>query len=247
MAALTEGAIAADERSVEPAVIEVDHLSVDVIHARPDGMPRGGIVLHPDIMGLRPLFEDLADRLASHGFAVVAVEPFAQLPADRRAALDVEERMAAIATLSDEVQVAALEAAADHLVVNDDVTSLAVIGFCMGGHYALKAAASGRFDRAVAFYGMIRVPDAWRGPGVGEPLDVVADACPTLAVFGGADPWTPAADIDALRAVWADRDGCEIALFDEADHGFIHDPDRPAHRADDAATAWAQALAFLSN
>jgi len=26
-------------------------------HARPDGMPAAGVVLHPDIMGIRPLFE----------------------------------------------------------------------------------------------------------------------------------------------------------------------------------------------
>ena len=39
----------------------------------------------------------------------------------------------------------------------------------MGGMYALKSAAAGRFDRVVGFYGMIRVPDAWSGPGQGQP------------------------------------------------------------------------------
>ena len=67
-----------------------------------------------------------------------------------------------------------------------------MLGFCMGGMYALKAAATGRFDRAVAFYGMIRVPEGWRGPTtLAEPLDTAADVCPTLAIFGGADPFTP--------------------------------------------------------
>ena len=58
-------------------------------------------------------------------------------------------------------------------------------GFCMGGMQVLKAAATGRFDRAVAFYGMIRVPDDWVGPNTREPLDTAADVCPTLAIFGG--------------------------------------------------------------
>ena len=59
--------------------------------------------------------------------------------------------------------------------------------------------------------------------------------CPTLAIFGSVDPWTPAADIEALRAAWSGRPDCEIVVIEGADHGFVHDPDRPVHRADDAA------------
>ena len=54
-----------------------DGAAVDAIHARPDGMPVSGLVLHTDIMGIRPLFDDLCRRLATHGFAVCAPEPFA--------------------------------------------------------------------------------------------------------------------------------------------------------------------------
>ena len=151
-----------------------------------------GLVICPDIGGLRPLFDDHVARLS----------------AETRAG------------------------------------RVGVIGFCMGGMYALKAAGTGRFDRAVAFYGMIRVPAQFRGPGHAEPLDAVArsEACPVLAIIGGQDPWTPADDVDALRAA-----GAEIALFPDADHGFVHDPDRPAHRADDAADAWRRAITFLSS
>ena len=101
--------------------------------------------------------------------------------------------------MEDELQIGDLERAADHLVVQDDVTDVAVLGFCMGGMYTLKAAATGRFDRAVAFYGMIRVPDGWRGDALAEPLASAAAVCPTLAIFGDADSFTPAADIEALR------------------------------------------------
>jgi carboxymethylenebutenolidase len=36
-----------------------------------------------------------------------------------------------------------------------------------------------------------------------------------------------------------------VVRYDGADHGFVHDPSRPTHRADDAADAWDRALAFL--
>jgi carboxymethylenebutenolidase len=129
--------------------------------------------------------------------------------------------------------------------VEDGVTEVAVLGFCMGGMQVLKAAATGRFDKAVAFYGMIRLPEQWRGAKLREPLDCAGDACPTLAIFGDADPSTPAADVEALRAAWAAKPECRVLVYPGADHGFVHDPERPAHRAADAADAWAKVLEFL--
>jgi carboxymethylenebutenolidase len=237
-----------------PHEVDVEHIMVkgpdgarvDAIHARPDGMPVAGLVLHPDIMGIRPLFDDLCRRLATHGFAVCAPEPFARAPVEVRADPEPAARMAYVAELDDDLQIGDLEAAADYLVVQDDVREVAVLGFCMGGMQALKAAASGRFDRAVAIYGMIRPVEGWVGAKTRLPLDTAADVCPTLAVFGGRDTFTPEADIEALRAAWANRPDCEIVVYPEAEHGFVHAPERPSHRADDAADVWARVLAFLT-
>jgi len=242
MAALKEGTIY--DVTVESRTLVVEGVEVPIVHARPDGMPRAGVVLHPDVMGLRPLFDDLARRLASNGLAVCGVEPYAHV--DREHWATVEARLAAASQLDDAVQLADLEAAADLLVVEDDVARVSVLGFCMGGYYTYKAAASDRFDSAVAFYGMLRTPEAWRGAGHGrDPLDLAAEMCPTLAIFGSEDRWTPPADIEALRAAWSNRDDCEIVVVEGADHGFVHDPDRPVHRADDAEALWARALAWM--
>ena len=224
----------------------VDGVEVEAIHARPEGMPRGGVALHPDIMGIRPLFDDLCRRLASHGFAVCCPEPFTRAPAEVRDAEPPQPRMAYVNQLNDDLQIGDLEASADYLVVHDNVTTVAVMGFCMGGMYAMKAAAGDRFDRAVAFYGMIRVPEDWRGPALREPLETIADVCPTLVIIGAVDHFTPPDDVDALRSAWAGRPDCKIVVYPEADHGFIHVPERPAHRHDDAADAWNQVLEFLS-
>jgi carboxymethylenebutenolidase len=241
------------ELALGPYEVDVEHITlkgtdgttVDAIHARPDGMPLSGLVLHPDIMGIRPLFDDLSRRLATHGFAVCAPEPFARAPVEVRSDPEVASRMAYVPELDDDLQIGDLEVAADYLVVQDDVREVAILGFCMGGLQALKAAASGRFDRAVAIYGMIRPPEGWSGPHTRAPLDGAADMCPTLAIFGGQDPYTPAADIDALRAAWSQRSDCEIVVYPEAEHGFVHAPERPAHRAEDAADVWRRVLAFL--
>lgn len=241
MAALAEGT---HEPFVERITIRSgDRTLVPAIHARPEGLPLAAVVLLPDIMGIRPLFDDICRRVASHGIAVVAPEPFAHV--DDAASLDLDARMAHMSQMRDEVQLDDIARAANRLVVDDDADDVAVLGFCMGGMYTLKAAATGRFDRAVPFYGMIRLPDAWRGPEQRDPLDTAAITCRTLAIFGGNDPFTPTEDIDALRALWSGLPDHEVVVYPGAEHGFVHDPDRPAHRPDDAADAWRRALAFL--
>jgi len=96
------------------------------------------------------------------------------------------------------------------------VVTLLVISFAAEGSSGAEWS-SGKLWFAVAF------------------ISIVGSALATLAYFGALDPWTPAADIDALRAAWNGRTDCEIVVVDEADHGFVHDPDREVHRADDAA------------
>ncbi len=190
-----------------PLEVDVEHIvlkgpdgtAVEAIHARPDGMPHSGLVVHPDIGGLRPLFDDLCRRLATHGFAVCCPEPFVRAPASVREG-DVATRIGYLRELDDELQLGDLEAAADYLVVHDDVRDVAVLGFCMGGMQAVKAAATGRFDRAVAFYGIVDPPADWIGPATKSALATAPDVCPTLAIFGGRDELVPASrDRQAAR------------------------------------------------
>jgi carboxymethylenebutenolidase len=203
---------------------------------RPEGDARRGLVVIPDIGGLRPLFDDLVAKLATeNNWAVAAVEPF-----PGREQMTLEERMNAMATLDDARQLADVVAAADLL----SVEPVGVIGFCMGGMYTIKAASTGRFDRAAAFYGMIRVPDAWSGPGQRDALDMVGEAGATqrvLAIIGTADPYTPATDVDDLEAA-----GATVVRYEAAEHGFVHDASRPSHRPDDAADAWRRVIDWLS-
>jgi carboxymethylenebutenolidase len=201
--------------------------------------PVRGLVLAPDVMGLRPLFDDLCARLAAeHGWAVCAPEPF-----PGREDLPIDERLELVRTLRDDEQVGDLVAAAEVLRREAGVEEVAVLGFCMGGMYALKAADSRAFDKVVSFYGMIRVPENFQGRGHREPLKAVTspEAVPVLAVVGGRDHFTPAQDVDDLEAA-----GAEVHRYPEGEHGFVHDPSRPTHRAADAADAWRHVVAFLA-
>lgn len=202
---------------------------------RPQGPPPDrGLVVVPDIMGLRPLFDDLVIHLAARtGWAVCAFEPW---PGLEGRSLDWRNRH--MAERDDDRTLADAVAAADAT----GAAQVGVTGFCMGGMYAMAASATGRFDRAAAFYGMIRLPEAWRSPGRADALEALQapGRCPVLAVVGTADPYTPPDDVAAAEAA-----GVEVIRYEGAEHGFVHDPARPAHRPDDAADAWRRVLAFL--
>ncbi len=201
---------------------------------RPSGPTDRGLVVLPDIMGLRPLFDDLAADLATrHDRAVCVIEPWPD-HLDRK----LSWRLDNVGVLDDDVVLGDAMAAAD-LVGSPTVD---IIGFCMGGMYALKAAGAGRFHRAAAFYGMAKVPPRWAGPGQGEPLDALRrpGASPTMAIIGTADTFTPPDEVAELEAA-----GVEVVRYEGAEHGFVHDASREAHRADDAADAWHRVFAFL--
>lgn len=222
-----------------------------------DGRPPArGMVMLPDASGLGPRFDELAQHLAdAHGWAVAVVELW-----PGREHLTTNDRVSLMGTIEEAAVLRDAAAAADVL----GVTPVSVLGFCVGGMFAMRAAGTGRFERAVAFYGMFRVPshwraqarraglrpDGWRGRlarwrGYGpEPFETAtaAGACPTLAIVGALDKWTPAPDVQAARAA-----GITVVAYEQADHGFAHDPQRPSHRPDDAADAWARAVAFLDD
>ena len=97
--------------------------SAEIVHHE---SPVMGLVVAPDIFGLRPLYDDMVARFSAEwGMSVVAVEPFpgVQLGAE------VEPRFAAVPALDDEKNLRDLLEGADAL--GTDVVGL--IGYCMGG------------------------------------------------------------------------------------------------------------------
>ena len=203
----------------------------------PSTTPMMGLVITPDIYGLRPLFDDMVARLSLEwSMTVCAVEPFPGLDLGD----EVEPRFAAVSGLDDDAHLRDLVEAAD--ATRCDTVGL--LGFCMGGMYCFKAARSDRFAKIAAFYGMITLPEAWAGDGHREPLETLAEghADRVLAIIGDLDTYTPPEDVAALEATAA-----TVVRYPNAEHGFAHAPDRPSHRPDDAADAFARTRDWLTS
>lgn len=207
--------------------------AAEIVHPQ-TGTPKAGIVLIPDIMGLRPLFEDHCARISKEWkVSVCAPELF---PGGEKLSLD--QRMKKVKTFDDSQKIGDILAAAQRTGCDN----VHVIGFCMGGMYALKATAEERFTKCVSFYGMVKVPKQWKGKGQGEPLELLSErgASHVMAIVGTEDSWVPLEDAKELEAL-----GATVVVYKGAEHGFVHDPERPAHRPKDAADAWKRAKKFL--
>ena len=205
-----------------------------VLLAEPlDGDARLNVVLSASLRGFTGMYTELCLRLAQrHRWRIAAPEQFPGLQD-----LDEQARTEQVARFADDAKLDELEAAADLLGSGP----VALIGFCLGGMYALKASARPRFSAIVAFYGMIRLPEHWRAPGQAEPLDCLAGPERVLAIAGELDPLIAAADLADLRAA-----GVRTLTFPEAGHAFAHDPSLPSYRAADATAAWQSAAAHLA-
>jgi carboxymethylenebutenolidase len=89
---------------------------------------------------------------------------------------------------------------------------------------------------------MIEVPEQWKNNDSLEPLAALnqGDAASVLAIVGSLDSWTPEDEVKLLAAT-----GAQVVRYPEADHGFVHDASRPAHRPDDAADAWQRVAQWM--
>jgi len=219
--------------------------------ATPGGRAPGVVMIH-DVWGLADHTRDLARRLARAGYQVLAIDLYR-----REAEVKITDPGAWMRALSDPQVLSDLGAAAHYLPALPETSDrVGVLGFCMGGMYALMAGCADLgFSAAVPFYGLLSHAqgilhdpaglDRARKPR--EPIAMAAELrCPLLAFFGDRDSFIPQSDVQALGRELA-RSGAEweVVVVPGAGHAFMNDTRPDAYRPDDAAAAWRRTVEFL--
>lgn len=205
--------------------------------ARPDGPPRGGIVVLQEIFGVNAHIRAVADGYAAQGYLAIApstfhrVQPGVELgytPEDVAAGVKLKaavEGLLAPGVLQD-VQ-AAIDMAAE-------AGPVGVVGYCWGGLLTWRAA---------NLLTGIRAAVPYYGGGMTSPTEMARQPrCPVLAHFGDQDHAIP---LDGVRAFKAAHDGVRVEIY-QAQHGFNCDH-RAAYNAEAANLARERTLAFLAD
>ena len=202
--------------------------------ARPSSAsPTPGIVVIHEIFGLNQNIRDIAERFAAAGYAALAVDLFST--ANRVACMARIFHGMLIRPLTNGV-VGDLRATLGYLARLPDVDAgrLGVIGFCLGGSYALQLACVADSLRAASvFYG--------QNP---RPLESLARACPVVGSYPERD-FTVAAARQLEPILEQHHIAHDIKIYPGARHSFFNDTGS-AYQPAAAEDAWRRTLAFFS-
>jgi carboxymethylenebutenolidase len=177
--------------------------------AVPDGAgPWPGVVAVHEAYGLNAVVRRQADHLAAAGYLTLAPD----LYTDGGVARCVLSTFRAMLTGSGKA-VADVDAARDCLRGRADCTGkVGIIGFCMGGGFALVTANRG-FDAASSNYGPL-------------PLHLeraLTGACPVIGSYGGRDRMLPGAAKKLTRTLGTLGVEHDVKEYPNAGHSFLND------------------------
>ena len=176
--------------------------------------PWPGVVVLHDLVGMSHDLRNQADWLAGAGYLAVAPDLFR---GNRRPTCMIrmirETWRGSGPTFTD------IEATGRWLAERPECTGrVGVIGFCLGGGFALLLAAEHRFDAASVNYGPVAKKT--------YSEDVLRGACPVVGSYGAKDPGLRGAGDRLeriLAAVGVDHD---VKTYPDAGHAFLNDHDR---------------------
>src|SRR2546430_14614237 len=107
--------------------------------AQPDATTKSGVAILPTIFGVNAFVRACAETLARAGLAAAVGDPYDGLPL----ITDYEESKKRARSLSDGGMRTNVKKWIDYMESDLALTSIGVLGFCLGGRYALIAAAQG--------------------------------------------------------------------------------------------------------
>jgi carboxymethylenebutenolidase len=198
------------------------------------------VVIH-EAFGLNEDIRHKADDFASRGYLALAPDLF-----DGRSWIRCIRSAFSQLRAGHGPAFAALDGARDYLAGRPDCTGKAgVIGFCLGGGFALLCAPRPGFDVAAVNYG--EVPK--------DAESALAGACPVVGSFGGRDPMGTQHPERLQRALAVLEVPHDVHVYPGSGHRFMTESTgagavfarigRMSYQPEDAADAWQRIYAFF--
>lgn len=219
----------------EPQGTEIDLKGTKAYVSLPKGTgPFPAIVVIHEWWGKNQHIEHWADRLATAGWAAIAVDLYGGV-----VATDRDSAMTAMKAVDDTKAAAVISAALEYVSTDPKIkaTRKAVIGWCFGGGWSFKTAlAHPELAGAVIYYGQVET----------DAQKLAPIKAKVLGVFASRDKGIPPATVDAFEA-GLKQAGVEATIYRyDAEHAFAN-PSNPIYDEKSASDAWSHVLEFLGS
>ena len=221
--------------------------SCDAYFVAPTAGSAPGVLVWPDVFGLRPAFRQMGRRLAESGYSVLVVNPFYRQKKAPTAAQGGQTPIAEVMPLMQALTPAmhlsdgkTFVAWLDAQREVDKARKLGTTGYCMGGPIAVRTAVGtpGRVGAVGTFHGAAMVTAAPDSP---HRLVAQTQARYLVAVAENDDAKDPQAKVALRTAFDSAKLAAEVEVYPAA-HGWCP-PDTQVYDAAQAERAWARLLA----
>lgn len=220
--------------------------SCDAYFVAPTSGAAPGVLVWPDIFGLRPAFRQMGRRLAESGYSVLVVNPFYRQKKAPTAAQGGQTPIAEVMPLMQALTPAMHLSDAKTFVAwldaqreVDKSRKLGTTGYCMGGPIAVRTAtvAPNRVGAVGTFHGAAMVTAAPDSP---HRLVAQTQARYLIAVAENDDTKDPEAKVTLRAAFDTAKLPAEVEVYPAA-HGWCP-PDTQVYNAAQAERAWTRLL-----
>lgn len=225
---------------------EIEAIVIEPVGRR----PTHGVLYYSDIFQLTESTLRTARRLASAGFMVCLPEIYPRELAGIALEFDDPGKQAGLAGAAHTTTAqfdSDCAAVIDYLEQRDDIDRVTVVGFCLGGHLAFRAAFDPRVEATVCFY-----PTGLHNGSLGaDQADSLARSASIegrmMIIFGSQDPHVPAdARLQIITALYAaGQQDVELHLYSGGEHAFMRDIG-PRHDPVLTDLALTEAISFLT-
>jgi len=240
----TANAVAVTETNV---TVTTPDGAADCYFVHPSSGAAPGVLVWPDIFGLRPAFRQMGKRLAESGYSVLVVNPFYRTKkaptADAGSATPIQDLMPLARSLNETTQMTDAKAFIAWLDGQKSVAKnrkVGTQGYCMGGPIAFRTAAAvpDRVGAVASFHGGGLVTDKPDSPH----LEAAKTHAQFLIAIADNDDKRSPNEKDVLKETFAKANlQAEIEVYAGAAHGWCP-PDSRVYNEAQAEKAWSRLL-----
>jgi carboxymethylenebutenolidase len=208
-----------------------------------------GVLMWPDIFGLRPAFRQMGKRLAESGYTVLVVNPFYRVKkaptADAGAATPTRDLTPLMNALTETTHMTDAKAFIGWMDTQSSVAKnrkMGTQGYCMGGPMAFRTAAAmpDRIGAVGSFHGAALVTKAPNSPH----LQAAMSKAQFLIAIAANDDQRAPTDKDVMKESFAKANLlAEIEVYTGAAHGWCP-PDTAVYNEPQAEKAWSRLMAL---